>query len=30
MKEDAKIYKIEIGGKEVTFETGRLCAKAGN
>ncbi len=28
MKEDAKIYKIEIGGKEVTFETGRLCEQA--
>ncbi len=28
MKEDAKIYKIEIGGKQVTFETGRLCEQA--
>ena len=28
MKEDAKIYKIEIGGREVTFETGRLCEQA--
>ncbi len=28
MKEDAKIYKIEIGGKTVTFETGRLCEQA--
>ena len=28
MKEDAKIYKIEIGGKEVSFETGRLCEQA--
>ena len=28
MKEDAKIYEIEIGGKKVTFETGRLCEQA--
>ena len=28
MKEDAKIYTIEIGGKPVTFETGRLCEQA--
>lgn len=28
MKEDAKIYSINIGGKEVTFETGRLCEQA--
>ncbi len=28
MKEDAKIYNIEIGGKTVTFETGRLCEQA--
>ena len=28
MKEDAKIYKINIGGKEVSFETGRLCEQA--
>ena len=28
MKEDAKIYEIEIGGKKVTFETGRLCEQS--
>ena len=28
MKEDAKIYSIEIGGKTVTFETGRLCEQS--
>ena len=28
MKEDAKIYKIEIGGREVSFETGRLCEQS--
>ncbi len=28
MKEDAKIYKIKIGEKEVSFETGRLCEQA--
>lgn len=28
MKNDAKIYQIEIGGKTVTFETGRLCEQA--
>ena len=28
MKDDAKIYSIEIGGKTVTFETGRLCEQA--
>jgi len=28
MKEDAKIFEIEIGGKKVTFETGRLCEQA--
>ena len=28
MKEDAKIYKIEIGGREVIFETGRLCEQS--
>lgn len=28
MKEDAKIYSIEIGGKTVSFETGRLCEQA--
>ena len=28
MKDDAKIYKIEIGGKTVTFETGRLCEQS--
>ncbi len=28
MKEDAKIYQIDIGGKTVTFETGRLCEQA--
>lgn len=28
MKEDAKIYEIEIGGRKVTFETGKLCEQA--
>ena len=28
MKEDAKIFKIMIGGREVSFETGRLCEQA--
>lgn len=28
MKEDAKIYSIEVGGKTVSFETGRLCEQA--
>ncbi len=28
MKVDAKIYKIKIGGREVSFETGRLCEQA--
>lgn len=28
MKEDAKIYTIEIGGRKVSFETGRLCEQA--
>lgn len=28
MKNDAKIYEIEIGGKKVSFETGRLCEQA--
>lgn len=28
MKEDAKIFKINVGGKEVTFETGRLCEQS--
>jgi len=28
MKDDAKIFNIEIGGKTVTFETGRLCEQA--
>jgi len=28
MKEDAKIYEIEIGGRKVSFETGRLCEQA--
>lgn len=28
MKEDAKIYEIEIGGRKVTFETGRLCEQS--
>ena len=27
-KNSAKIYEIEIGGKKVTFETGRLCEQA--
>lgn len=28
MKDSAKIYEIEIGGKKVSFETGRLCEQA--
>ncbi|MBQ8908964.1 MAG: polyribonucleotide nucleotidyltransferase [Clostridia bacterium] len=28
MKNDAKIYKIEIGGREVSFETGRLAEQS--
>lgn len=28
MKDNAKIYNIEIGGKTVTFETGRLCEQS--
>lgn len=28
MKEDAKIFEIEIGGRKVSFETGRLCEQA--
>ncbi len=28
MKEDAKIYSIEVGGKTITFETGRICEQA--
>lgn len=28
MKEDAKIFNIEIGGKNVSFETGRLCEQS--
>ncbi len=28
MKNDAKIYEIEIGGRKVSFETGRLCEQA--
>lgn len=28
MKEDAKVFSIEIGGKNVTFETGRLCEQS--
>lgn len=28
MKEDAKIYSIEVGGKTISFETGRLCEQA--
>ena len=27
-KNSAKIYEIEIGGKKVSFETGRLCEQA--
>jgi len=27
-KNSAKIYEIEIGGRKVTFETGRLCEQA--
>lgn len=27
-KDSAKIFEIEIGGKKVTFETGRLCEQA--
>ena len=28
MKNDAKIFKINVGGKEVSFETGRLCEQS--
>ncbi len=28
MKEDAKIYEIEIGNRKVSFETGRLCEQS--
>lgn len=28
MKDDAKIYSLEIGGKTVSFETGRLCEQS--
>jgi len=28
MKNDAKIYEIEVGGKKISFETGRLCEQA--
>lgn len=28
MKEDGKVFEIKIGGKTVTFETGRLCEQA--
>ncbi len=28
MKEDAKIFELEIGGKKVSFETGRLCEQS--
>lgn len=28
MKDDAKIYELEIGGRKVSFETGRLCEQA--
>ncbi len=28
MKEDAKIYSIEVGGKTISFETGRLCEQS--
>ena len=28
MKGDAKIFKLDIGGKEVSFETGRLCEQS--
>ena len=28
MKKDAKIYKIEVGGREVSFETGRLAEQS--
>ncbi len=28
MKDDAKIFNIEIGGKTVSFETGRLCEQS--
>ena len=28
MKEDAKIYSIEVGGKTITFETGRLAEQS--
>ncbi|MBU1661818.1 MAG: polyribonucleotide nucleotidyltransferase [Chloroflexi bacterium] len=29
MKPEAKIYQVEIGGKTLTFETGKLAAQAG-
>ena len=28
MKNDAKIFKLNVGGKEVSFETGRLCEQS--
>ena len=28
MKNDAKIFKMKIGGREVSFETGRLCEQS--
>ena len=28
MKEDAKIFNIEVGGKTISFETGRLCEQS--
>ena len=28
MKEDAKIYSVDVGGKTITFETGRLCEQS--
>lgn len=28
MKENVKMYEIEIGGKKVSFETGKLCEQA--
>ena len=28
MKEDAKIFSIEVGGRTISFETGRLCEQS--
>ena len=29
MKPESKIYRVEVGGKEMTFETGKLAGQAG-